>query len=81
MLVVYKTISNKELRSGAKDAIVQITEWFKKNPTKTNCNAGLFYGRRLDIKPDTVAQQVNALVDELVTEAKDRKVRKARAKK
>jgi hypothetical protein len=77
MIVIYKTLTAKELKSGARDAIVQITEFFKKNPDRTNCVAQMFYGRNLDVKPGTVAQQVNAFVKELIAEDKA----KAKAKK
>ena len=70
MILVYKTIPAKTLRKEAKAAIAQIEAWFSANPTKTNCNAELFYGRRLDIKPNTVKQQVDDFIKELIAEDK-----------
>jgi hypothetical protein len=78
MLIVYKRIPAKTLRKEAKDAIAQVEAWFKSNPTRTNCNAELFYGRMLDLKPATVKQQIDELVKELIAEDKASKARKAK---
>ena len=76
MILIYKTIPAKTLRKKAKEAIALITAWFKKNPDRTNCNAELFYGRRLDIKPGTVKQQIDKFVKELIAEDESKNTRR-----
>lgn len=71
--LVYMTMPEKEIRKEAKKVIKQLRAWFKKNPTRTDCDAELFYGRRVIIKPDTIAKQVNDLVEELVKSDKEKR--------
>ena len=76
MLVVYKRIPASTLRKEAQKAIAQVEEWFKANPTRTNCVAQLFYGRNLDLKPGTVKQQVDEFVKDLIAEDKSKNARR-----
>lgn len=66
MLVVYKRLTEKQLRKDAKDAIKQITEWFAENPKRRVCRAELFYGKTISVKRKTITEQVTKLLEEVL---------------
>jgi len=80
MILVYEKIPARTMRKEAKEGILQIAKWFAINPKKKTCMAQLFYGRMLKIKPDTIAEQVNELVEQLIQEDKAKRKPKAKRK-
>jgi len=68
-IIVYKKLSESEMRSIADKAIEQITQWFKDNPRRRVCNVGVWYDKVLKIKRKNIADQVNAALDEEIGNA------------
>lgn len=66
MIVIYQKLSEEELRKSAQETIPQVESWFANNPKRRVCKAELWYGKRLSIKRKNVAEQVNAVVNDLV---------------
>jgi hypothetical protein len=60
MLVLYTKLTKKELEESAKQAIVQVTQWFESNPKRKVCKAKLWYGKTVKIRRGHVAEDVNA---------------------
>jgi hypothetical protein len=66
MIVIYPKISVKKLKKDAKDLIPKIEQWFKDNPKRRVCRTELWYGKCINIRRKTVAEQINAVVKELL---------------
>jgi hypothetical protein len=62
MILVYQTIPEKEIRSMAKEAVEKISAWFKANPKKRICKAGLWYGKVAKIRKGYVQEDIDAAV-------------------
>jgi hypothetical protein len=65
-LIMYKKMTPRELRSEAKGLVGQLQGWFRKNPRRQNCLAGLWYGREHTFKRRDLKAQVKSVVDALV---------------
>lgn len=63
MIVIYKTISEAEIRRDAKSAIRKINKWFKENPNRTDCKAETWYGQMSVIRRGHVAKDINAAAE------------------
>jgi hypothetical protein len=70
MIIVYKTLSEQELRDSAAAAIPKIETFFVQNPKRRVCRTELWYGRTQSIKKKNIAEQINAIVDGLIAEGK-----------
>lgn len=66
--VVYNRLSEAELREAAKKTALQLEDWFKNNPKRRICKAELWYGSSHKIKRKNVAEQINAIVEEILKE-------------
>jgi hypothetical protein len=72
MIVIYKTLSEQELRDSAANTIPKIEAFFVQNPKRRVCRTELWYGRTQSIKKKNVAEQINAIVDALIAEAAEK---------
>lgn len=68
MIVIYPKMTEENLRKAAADAIVKVEGWFTQNPKRRVCRAELWYSKHLSIKRKTVAAQINALLEETLTD-------------
>ena len=78
MIVVYKTLSEQELRDSAAAAIPKIETFFVQNPKRRVCRTELWYGKSQSIKKKNVAEQINAIVDALIEEGKTKEAKEAK---
>ena len=58
MILVYNRLTKKELDESVEQTVQQIKEWFEKNPKRRVCNAELWYGKRVKLKPKTYETQI-----------------------
>jgi len=63
-IVVYKRYTDSEILADAKDAIKNITQWFKDNPKRKICRVQLWYNKTVHVKRDSIAKQINKAADE-----------------
>jgi hypothetical protein len=70
MIVIYKTLTEQELRDSAAESIPKIESWFVQNPRRRVCRTELWYGETKSIKRKNVADQINAIVDKLVEDGR-----------
>ena len=66
MLIIYKTLTEQQLRDSAAEAIPKIETWFVQNPRRRVCRTELWYGKTQSIKKKDVEGQINAIVEELL---------------
>jgi hypothetical protein len=60
MIIVYKTLTETEIRRDARSAIRKINKWFKQNPQRTDCNVETWYGGRTVVPRGKVSAAINA---------------------
>ena len=63
MIVIYKTLTETEIRNDAKSAIRKINKWFKANPDRKDCKAETWYGEMSVIRRGHVSKDVNAAAE------------------
>ena len=68
--IAYMTLSDKDLKRNAKDAIRDINKWFEDNPKRKDCNAELWYGKRILIPKGKVKVMVEKFLKESLTDKK-----------
>lgn len=66
--VVYKRLSEAELRAAAETLIPQLEGWFENNPKRRVCTAELWYGGSYKIKRKDVRGQIQLIVEKLIKE-------------
>lgn len=59
MIVLYRRITEPELRRDAKSALRQITKWFKANPNRRVCRTQLWYGKTITVKRNTIKADID----------------------
>jgi hypothetical protein len=59
MIAIYRRVPEKEIRKGAKDAIVKITDWFIANPKRRVCNAEFWYGKQTKVRRNHIVEDIN----------------------
>ena len=63
MILVYSTIPDEEIRSGAEEAVANIGQWFKDNPRRQVCKANCWYGRQVKVRKGRVREDIEAARD------------------
>lgn len=63
MIVVYKTLTEVEIRRDARGALRKINKFFKQNPERSECVVGVWYGENARIHRDSVKKDLAAAVD------------------
>lgn len=66
MFVIYNRIPEDELRKSAAETIPLIEAFFAQNPKRRVCRSELWYGKTHSIKKKNVADQINAIVNDLI---------------
>ncbi len=62
--VVYKQLTEQEIRQDAKKVIEDLERWFQENPRRMICHAELWYGRPARIRRQHVPEDVETAVRE-----------------
>ena len=70
MFVLYKRMSKKDLRKCSGEAIRNINKWFKNNPSRKDCKAELWYGRRITIPRGKTKEKVTEFLNECLSKPK-----------
>lgn len=65
---IMRRIPNKVIRQDAEETIKRVAEWFDRNPRQTVCQVELWYGKKLALKKETIAQQINDFVEKILAE-------------
>jgi chaperone required for assembly of F1-ATPase len=68
LIIVYKRMTEKELRKAATEATTQILDWFEANPRRKICRAELMYGRHLKVTRGQVVHDIQLFVQALLKE-------------
>ena len=61
--IVYKPLSNKELKEMAEKAIKGITKFFKENPRRRICNVELWYGRQVKVRKNHIEEDIQKALE------------------
>ena len=59
MLVIYKHLSEAEIRKAAKTAVTDVTRWFTKHPNRRVCRVEGWYGVMIHVHRKSVAQDID----------------------
>lgn len=63
MIVIYKTLTETEIRRDARSAVRKINKWFKQNPQRTDCKTEGWYGQMFMVRRDSVSKDVHAAAE------------------
>jgi hypothetical protein len=69
--VVYKRITEQEIRQDAKKVIEDLGRWFQENPRRMICRAELWYGRITRIRRKHVEEDVGTAAREALRPRRD----------
>ena len=67
MLIAYARLTKEELAKSVEETVQQIKEWFEKNPKRRVCDAELWYGKRIKLKPKTYEAQIRQMAANIET--------------
>ena len=66
MIIVYKTLTETEIRRDARSAVRKINKWFKQNPNRTDCNAEGWYGKMIVVRRGSVSKDIHAAAESAI---------------
>ena len=73
MIVIYKDVTDKEIRKDAKTSIPKVEAWFEANPKRKSCNTQVWYGEMITIRRGHVEEDVMGAMRKALASNKEKR--------